>query len=66
MELPMDDTHTENKIPWKNLWMTTMIHWAGHQIPNLLSSLFGIRSFAAFTFYKVWFLGVPFKDSRYT
>ncbi len=30
-------------------------HRAGHRIPNLLSSLFGLRSFAAFTFYKVWF-----------
>ncbi len=28
-------------------------HRAGHRIPNLLSSLFGLRSFAAFTFYKV-------------
>ncbi len=31
------------------------LHRAGHRIPNLLSSLFGLRSFAAFTFYKVWF-----------
>ena len=37
------------------------IHRVGHRIPNLLSSLFGLSSFATFTFYKVWFLGVPFR-----
>ena len=30
MELPMDDTHTENKNPWKNLWMTSMMFSVFH------------------------------------
>ena len=31
------------------------LHRAGHRIPNLLSSFFGLRGFAVFMFYKVWF-----------
>ena len=28
---PMEGTHTENKNPWKNLYMTSMVFW-----PNLI------------------------------
>ncbi len=34
-------------------------HRMGHRIPNLLSSLFGLRSFAAFAFYKVCNISTP-------
>ena len=34
--------------------VATTSHRAGHQIQNLLSSLFGLRSFSMFTIYKVW------------
>ncbi len=46
-----------NNVKISNLFFTP----AGHRILNLLSCLFGLRSFAAFTFYKVCFLGVPYK-----
>ena len=47
----VDNIHSNNMF--QQLVATTSPR-AGHQIQNLLSSLFGLRSFAMFTFYKVW------------
>ncbi len=51
---------------WQGMWCLDSdgkhTHRVGHRIPNLLSSLFGLRSFATFIFYKVcFFFAVPFR-----